>query len=470
VNDQQLTSVFAGSDLSGQPDLPPDYLPSLLSQGRRSVRRRRLTTVLVAAAVVLLVAGLAGVVRPHANGLPPADRGSGAPTLPDHIAPYSSLTGSVSDSPPGRAVMIYEYGSGETINVWQALALSADGDVYRQIDAAYEGSGQRQWLLSADGRTVILANEQSATGALTLLDLTTGKVREVPLPESSGVVLLAVSPDGRNVAYSSAPLPEDMRSGNAIEFQNAQNGKLSIIDLTTGAVTAVREPLDLPVVAAAFAPDGQRLAIQAGPYIRIVSRDGRIVTNTVSHSPDIGLVPQNAWSPDGTRLATTKWREDTWQTLDGKTAGAYVLDSWYGYGVLDLATGSHRPITADTDTFLGWLGSDRALVFTPSTVDNGDDQLAEVALDGPGRTTLSRFDTGRSCELGMQTCQTFKLTVAAGLLPELTVRPAGDPDRGPWPTWALLAVAVPLVIVVLVAGWIVRRRRLRRRRAARQAV
>ncbi|MEV0273620.1 hypothetical protein AB0H43_33025 [Hamadaea sp. NPDC050747] len=457
MNDLQLTTLFAESDLSGQPDLPPDYLPALLIRARRSVRQRRLVTVLAAAAVVLIALGLTAVIRPHATGLPPADRHPGTPTIPDRVAPYSLLTGEVAASPPGRALMIYEYGSGELFNEWQSLVLSADGDVYRQLGAVAK---RRQWLLSPDGRTVILAEDARVTTALTLLDLTTGKARQVPLAQAMGVVLLAVSPDGRQVAYSSAPLPEDMSAGNSIEFQNAQLGTLSVVDLTTGAVTAV--PGYQPVVAASFSPDGRRLAIQAKRKISIITLGGGSAV-PVDLPGEWGMAPQNAWSPDGTRLATTTWRTDSWQTLDGGTASAYVVDSWYGYGLVDLATGTHRQLNASTDTFLGWRDRDHAIVFAPSGLDNGDDEIAEVALDGGARTRLTGFDTGKTCELGTQTCQTLRLTVAAGLLPDLATRPAGDPDRGPWPTWVWLAVGVPLLAVALVAALVVRR--LRRRPA-----
>jgi hypothetical protein len=465
VNDQQLNALFAQSDVTGQPQLPPAYLPDLLGQARRSARRRRVAGVLAAAAAVLVVLGVAGLVRPHTSSLPPADRSPGTPTLPHRIAPYSSFTGEVSASPPGPAIMIYEYGSGETINVWQALALSADGDVYRQIDAAEGSGGLRQWLLSPDGRTVIMAERQSATSALLLLDLITGKQREVGLPAKAGVSLLAVSPDGQQVAYTSAPLPDDLRAGNSIEFENARVGTLSILDLTTGRATPV--PGFQPVQAAAFSPDGELLAIQSKMETWIITADG-VRVRQVPMPADTGIVPRNAWSPDGHLLATTLWRADSWQQLDGTTTSSYSVASWYGIGIAGIAGATEPWVISEHDTFLGWRSSDRVLVFTPSSADNGDDQLADLSLDGT-RKTLSRFDTGRSCELGMQTCQTLELTVASGLLPDLTVRPAGSPQRGPWPTSMLLLIGIPITVVavlIVFAGHKLRRRTVRGRKPA----
>lgn len=63
------------------------------------------------------------------------------------------------------------------------------------------------------------------------------------------------------------------------------------------------------------------------------------------------------------------------------------------------------------------------------------DYTEAVSLaNGTGtRRPLSRFDTGRTCELGTQTCGSSICTSPPGLLPDLTVRSAGRPQRGPWP-------------------------------------
>jgi hypothetical protein len=50
----------------------------------------------------------------------------------------------------------------------------------------------------------------------------------------------------------------------------------------------------------------------------------------------------------------------------------------------------------------------------------------------------------------MQTCRVFDLHLATGLLrSDLTVRNAGRPQRGPWPTPLTIAVGV----AVLVTGY-----------------
>jgi Tol biopolymer transport system component len=464
VNDQQLSTLFTESDLTGQPPLPPGYLPDLMKAGRRSVRRRRIATILSAAAMVVVLLGLAGLIRPQATGLRPAGGVSGSPTLPDRIAAYSSFTGEVSAAPPGRAIMIYRYGSGETLEVWQALALSADGDAYRQIDAAGGRGGRHQWLLSPDGGSVILAEGQRAASVLTIVDLATGKHHDVKLPQTTGVTLLAISPDGRYVAYAFAPPPDDLRAGNAIEYETARVGTMAILDLTTGQSIPV--PGLRPVQAAAFAQDGSRLVVQSALQTWIVTLDGRR-ERQVALPSGTGIVPRNAWSPDGRTLATTTWRADSWQLLDGSTTSAYVVDADVKFGVYDITKngGLPRPISDDA-MFLGWRSGDHVLVLTPSPTDSGGEELTDVSITDGTKTVLSRFDTGRTCELGMQTCQVSQIAVAADLLQAMTVRPAGVPDRGPWPSSMRLLVGAPCVLVAGLAALVVYRLRRRRRRGS----
>ncbi|MEV0717440.1 hypothetical protein [Asanoa sp. NPDC050611] len=125
------------------------------------------------------------------------------------------------------------------------------------------------------------------------------------------------------------------------------------------------------------------------------------------------LAAEVGWSPDGRFLAAVPW------TADGPSGG------FAGHGM-----------------FL-WQAGDVA------TVD-GAGHLALEEQHTTTRRTLSRFDTGRTCELHTQPCRVFDLHLATGLLSEVTVRDADRPRRGglPWPTIvtgaALLGVAVLL--------------------------
>jgi hypothetical protein len=88
---------------------------------------------------------------------------------------------------------------------------------------------------------------------------------------------------------------------------------------------------------------------------------------------------------------------------------------------------------------LGWRSADSVVVATTNAA--GQLSLTEVRLGASTRRTLSRFDTSSTCELRTRTCQVFDLQLATGLLPDLTVRHAGRPQRGPWP--ATLTIPSP---------------------------
>lgn len=67
---------------------------------------------------------------------------SGSASLPDRLADYSYLTGNVSSSPPGRVIATYHHGYGvEMMDFPQAIAVAADGDIYRRVDLAESRGG-----------------------------------------------------------------------------------------------------------------------------------------------------------------------------------------------------------------------------------------------------------------------------------------------------------------------------------------
>jgi hypothetical protein len=91
--------------------------------------------------------------------------------------------------------------------------------------------------------------------------------------------------------------------------------------------------------------------------------------------------------------------------------------------------------------------------------------IDEVDVDTGTRRVLSRFSDSSSCGLLTSQCQVGDLQLATGLLDPLTVRKAGDPDRGTLPAWALTVGGG--VVVVLVAGVVWTVRAIRRRRGHR---
>ncbi|MFU8876325.1 WD40 repeat domain-containing protein [Micromonospora sp. SL4-19] len=423
------------------PPLPPGYLETVLGRARRSVRRRRIGTATVGAVVVLLLAVLVvpGVQFPVQPAAP-----SAKPSLPDQFAGYSILTSSVRSAPPGRAIALYGYGNGEAFNMFQSLVVGADGDTYRRVDAMEERD-QPSALLAPDGTRVLLGDDRGAIGDLILLDLATGKRRSIPIGDPVGVRLLAWSPDGRYVAYSAAPLTGSDLSGT-VEFVDGtvgRTGTLRLLDLSTGHSTEV--PAIKPAWTAAFAPDSRRLAVQVGQAAHLFDLDGREY-GSVPIADGRELAANVGWSPDGRFLATVPWLGDG--PFDGTVGGLTDHGSFlYKVGDVDFVpvmdAGTPPARVQDVVRLLGWRSAGSVVVATIN--DAGHALLAEVQLGGGTRRTLSRFDTGHTCELGTQNCEIFDLHLATGLLPDLAVRSAGRPQRGPWQMLVNAVIGVGLV-------------------------
>ncbi|WP_406068728.1 hypothetical protein [Micromonospora sp. NBC_01638] len=431
------------------PPLPPGYLDTVLTRGRRSVRRQRFGTAAVWAVVVLLLVVLVvpGVQLPVQTAAP-----STKPSLPDRFAGYSMLTSTVAKAPPGRAIALYGYGNGETFNMFQSLVVGADGDTYRQVDAMEERN-RPSALLAPDGTRVLLGDDRGATRDLILVDLTSGGRRSIPLGDPVGVRLLAWSPDGQHVAYSAAPLTGYDEFGT-VEGEVARTGTLRLLDLSTGHSTEV--PAIKPAWTAAFAPDSSRLAVQVGQKVHLVDLDGREY-GSVQITAGRELAANVGWSPDGRFLATVPWISEG--PFTGTTGGHTGHDEYlWKVGNVDFvpvtdASTPPAPVQ-DVGRLLGWRSVGSVIVATINA--EGHTSLAEVQLGDGTRRTLSRFDTGSTCEFGMQICHTYDLHLATGLLPDLTVRSAGRPQRGPRP---MLVNAVIGVVVLGTAFLLWRRTR-----------
>ncbi|MFC4150007.1 hypothetical protein ACFO0M_27455 [Micromonospora mangrovi] len=441
------------------PPLPPGYLDTVLTRARRSVRRHRIATTTVWAASVLILAALIvpGVPLPVRPAAPAT-----TPSLPDRFAGYSVFTSTVTSAPPGRAIALYGYGSGETFNMFQSLVVGADGDTYRRVDAMDERD-RPSALLAPDGTRVLLGDDRGATGDLVLIELATGKRRSIPLGGPVGVRLLAWSPDGRYVAYSAAPLTRsgEFGTGNVVEAEVARTGTLRLLDLSTGASTEV--PAIRPAWTAAFAADSRRLAVQVGQTAHLVALDGREL-GSVAIPTGRELAAEVGWSPDGTFLATVPWLSD------GPFTGNSGGDTGHGVFLWKVGDVQFVPVAgvrtppapvSDVVQLLGWRSASSVIVATID--DAGHASLLEVQLGAGTRRTLSAFATGRTCELGTQSCQLFDLHLASGLLSDLTVRNAGRPQRGPLPTIVDALIGVVILGGALLLRWRIRPSTRRRR-------
>jgi hypothetical protein len=444
-----MRDLFATMPDDPAPPLPAGYLDAVLTQGRRSVRRRRIGVVAVWTAVVL---SLAVLVAPGVQSSAQPAAPSRKPGLPDHFAGYSLLTSTVTKAPPGRVIALYGYGNGEAFNMFQPLVVGADGDTYRQVDALEERDSPSA-LLAPDGTHVLLGDNRGATGTLTLVDLTTGKRRSIPVGDPVGVRLLAWSPDGRYVAYGAAPLTVSDGTINFVDSAVARTGTLRLLDLSTGQSTEV--PAIKPAWTAAFAPDSRRLAVQVGQQAHLLDLDGR-QSGSVRIGGGRELAANVGWSPDGRFLATVPWAADGpfTGTVGGNTNHNVFLSLNGDVSFVPVAPGD-TPLPApvqDVVQLLGWRAVDSVVVATANAA--GQLSLTEVHLGTDTRRTLSRFDTGSSCELGTQICQVYDLQLATGLLPDLSVRDAGRPQRGPWPT----VLTTPVASVILGAALLLWRR------------
>lgn len=434
-----MRELFAALPDDPAPPMPDRYVDSLLARGRRSVRRRRIGT---AAAWVAVVFALAVVAMPFARP-PSRPAAAGEPVLPDRFAGYSTLTSTVGRAPAGRAIALYVYGSGEMFDMFQPLVVGADQDTYRRVDAMQERDLPSA-LLAPDGTGVLLGDDRGPVRDLLLVDLGTGKRRSIPIGGPVGVRLLAWSPDGRYVAYSAATLPSSDGTVDWVDAEVGRAGSLRVLDLTTGR--SVRTTL-APAGTASFAPDSGRLAVQVGQTVHLLGPDGREY-GTAAVPAGRRLAAGVGWSPDGRLFATVPAGgdgdpgHDEFLTTPGDVTFVPVPGS---RPAAPAAVGGVVKV-------LGWRSADSLIALT--TNDAGHFFLTEVPLRGGRRATLSRFDAGSSCELGLQTCQVTDLQLATRLLPDAAVRGAGRPQRGPWPA----TLTTPAGVVVLGAGLLLWRR------------
>ena len=435
-----MRELFDSAVVVPEPPLRAGYVEETLALARRSVRSRHTAAALMVAACVLLVAVTVGWAWPTRPAVGPATPPSTPASVPDRFPAYSQVTGSVSDSPPGRAIALYVYGWSEPS--WPfppalKMVAGADADAYRHVDGLDAGSSH---LLAPDGTTVVAHAPFSQE--LTLVDLTSGERRAVPTvgwhSRYADLDLLAWSPNGRYIAYA-------VPSGDGrAQVRDRPVKHLVVLDLTT-AVSAPHVGIG-PVWSASFGPSSQELAVQLGSEVWITTVDGqrvRPVPLPLGHD----LVPEVAWSPDGELLATTGPGGGSLEFLDATGGGRAV------------------PAPVSGDIVLGWRSPDTLVVHARtehgSPVPGGS--IEELDITTGGRTRLSTFSDENACQYGHSPCLVSQLKFATGLLPTLVVRSAGTPDYGPWPTGFRIATLAAATGLVLLAWWVTRR--LRRRRA-----
>jgi len=377
--------------------------------------------VLVVLGVVLLNGG------PWRTTVAPADPRRPA-TVPRVFGGDNLLTASVQRAPAGRAAVVIseEFDEYLFMESAQTLVVGADSNSYRTLGSNdYSGELYFSAQLSWDGRWVAAGLQD---GDIRLLDLETGDERRIRVPGGDGMTgILAAAPDWRHLV-----------AGVWVQDPNGGSPTLRpyLLDLRTGDAMPL---FDDTVKAAAFSPDGTRIAVQAVGRIYVVNLAGRQLSSIATGSAD--LAGDGAWSPDGRFLVTVErssdnewpWPPDTvrFVPVDPATPKAEIPPT----------------LRAHVRNVVGWRSTDE-LVLGEHRPDN-----ALIVRD---------VRTGKSRVLAAMPFIGGVDSAALGLLPDLTTRPVGGEDRGPWPMWFVVPlVVVGSVVAAVVAGivWLARRRR-----------
>lgn len=425
-----------------------------LGTARRIARRWRGPLATVAAVILLLL--FVPLPQPWSGRQDRGERDQrsgeelSTPTLPDRIAGYSYLTGAVSESPPGRAIALYQHGMGvEFFDFQQAVVLGAGGDVYRRVDLAEDRAGPDSqgepapMLLSPDGRRVAVGSIADA-GDLALLDLSTAAVVTRPARRDANILPLAWSPDGRYLAALEIVGDPGAFTGRPM------HGPLVLYDVDSGA--GPRRFTDFRnVYRVAFSPDGTEIAVQStdaagrsnGQQIPIIDLNGQ---RKRSLTPPAGyvLASYTAWSPDGHLIAVMNG--PTMMFLDPSGAGRTVPAG------VDASPDASSPVA--------WTGPDRLLLRVKNKNGDSDNILVEVNLTSGERRPITWIDTGPD-----DNYKPADFQLATGLLTQMRIRPAGPPDRGPWPQWIRTSIPIGIAGLAGLLVYLIQRTRHRYRRA-----
>jgi len=425
----------------------PDPAAAMTSARRvTGPRQGWLIPTLAATAVILTILALATVYRADTR-FPVVGTDSG-PSLPDRFPAFSFVQGTT-DGRFGRAIALYINGSGHEDFIFAQLILaSADDDRYRRLPVPDRGNNYvPRALLSPDGTKVAIGGD----GSITVLDLHTGTSTQYPADAAADLTLHAFSADGRRLAYTTPP-------------EHGAGGSLFILDLSNGISARISQR---PVKIAAFSPDGGYVAFQEEDIhaydslhaeIEICRFDGTSI-RSITVPPRTQLAGAQAWSPDGTLLVAVATGPDR---QDGPIS--YTGDRSYVFFDVTGTAQTPAPIPANDltprafgDPVLGWRTPTSMLVSSGDVDGTTSNLIIEVDITNGSHHILSRFSVGARDDLAVGDVQ-----FATALIPEATIRHSTNPNRGSWPTWAIVTAIACLAPAVfgIVLWWT---RRIKRR-------
>lgn len=221
--------------------------------------------------------------------------------FPAQVDGYSWWTSAHSWSNVGdQVVMMYQNGVGvETMDSPQAVMLAADGITYRRIDAAEaltvpaDQGDPAATVLSPDGRVLVIAGA-NRHGFIEIVSLADDTSRRLSIGDGRSAMPLSIAADGTVVLLLS-----DTEMSPYLDYGFQMHGSLGLLELSTG----VLRELDIPDVhAAAISPDATRIAVDTPSGLMVVDVATGVVRD-LGLARGGGWLSDDAWAPDSARFA-----------------------------------------------------------------------------------------------------------------------------------------------------------------------
>ncbi|HVK36775.1 MAG TPA: WD40 repeat domain-containing protein [Microlunatus sp.] len=351
------------------------------------------------------------------------------PQLPASIAPYSWYTGMLSTDHFDAATLKYQNGVGvEFMDDPQSVLLSADGRTYRRLDQAenatiIEDQGDPAFsVLSPDG-TFVVVGSSGRVGAVQVVRLRDGHVREVVVGRGRAALPLAIGADGRTLLIGTS---DDVVN----RYGDEDSVGLARLDLQTRALQ--QYPAVTGVWAAALSPDNSRITVATNRGAQLVDATSGRVTATLASTSEVSL-DGDAWSADGASVALV-------------TGSSLVVADVSG----PQPELRRHLLMPDSGTVIGWRDASTVLVHAFTDTSDNTSALYWVDVNSGDTETIASYApnfTGASM-LGVD--------AARDLIPRWHVGPQ-PVDRGPLPLYVDLLPLGAGVLVAAAVGWVAAR-------------